>query len=439
MKKNRYFLFLLLIAFSILPLAANSESPAAGQTEPAGIIGPDGSIQQVDRSPTLDIRNRFNIPNPMRKEKPGDDTPSAGGETAGASLNNMPVIAAAQAFGGKNDERLNDVITLSDGGFLLVGSSDITYADQTPLTQTAWALRFSQRGEKLWEYKHLNKESLGEFYMAKENPDGTLMLHYMNSLFSLRTDSLVTLSAGGELLDESPMSSLVYKIFRADGGILVDTISGLTKYDDNLNVLYELEDEILQHMEFITEDGLLFYGCLLQEGRVGDALAFMLNENGELQWDLILKENARFIGCVRLSDGDYLCTGYMENDDAKESGIAARIGTDGTVRYLREYDRDGDFFFLSHAYELQEGALLIGGSIMEKQLYAIHIDEDGNEIERFSLDLGRRVELASPMLRVIPAGENLFVAGVMTCYRNLLVLEDNDVFVMPLVLPEGVE
>lgn len=444
MKKNMSYLILLLMMFAILPHAASGESPTTGMIEPALPSESGAAVQQGSSLPSEGIHTRFAIPNALRQSIAGDlgekPAPSSGDEPASPALDIGPIDAEVQTFGGRGNERLIDVISLSDGGFLLTGNTDIENTNESGQTQAAWALRFSQKGEKLWEYKHQNKESIGYFGMAKENPDGTILLHYVNILFNLRTHSLITLSGDGDLLSDSPMSSLVYKVYRAADGIIVDSGSGLTKYNADLSIQYELEDVTLQHIEFSTEDGLLFYGYLLrEESNLGDAVVFKLNENGDIQWDMVIQQNARLEGCVTLSNGDYLCAGYMESDAGYECGLAARIGSDGTVRYVQEYRRDGEHFFISHAYELKKGALLVGGSNKQNHIYLLHIDEDGNEIRRYIMELGSRVELTSTPLRVIQAGDNLFIAGDLVYYRNLLQPEDADFFIVPLVLPAGLE
>lgn len=386
----------------------------------------------------FDLQNHFSSDDPKAQIDPpqaqvlSDDTIAS--QLSSIHQGSIPIPADTLTFGTRGNEKLMDATALSDGGFLLVGYADV--ADSSTKSQAAWAIRFSETGEKSWEFTYQNKESIGYFGMAKENPDGTILLYYVNNLFNLRTHSLLTISADGELISDSPMSSRVYKVYQTKGGIIVDSGVGLTKYDDQLTIQYELEDAMLQHIEFSTEDGLLFYGYFLRDqSLLGDAVAFMINESGDILWNLEVQQNARFEGCTKLPNGDYLCTGYMENEAGRESGIAARIQPDGTLRYFHEYSLSGEYFFLTHAYPLQNGALLVGGSNAKNWIYLIQVDEDGNEVQRYVIDLGKRFELTSTPIRIIAGDQQLFIVGDLVYCRSLLELEDTDIFVITLDLP----
>ena len=383
MKITIRFLFLFILLFAILPHACAAESQTNDWIEPTSQEATDTSIRETNPAPFEGIRNRFAISNNLQADQPpktkpdvktdDEPLPPLAEEQAGAP-GLLTIQTKPQLYGGKGNEKMLDAAPLSDGGFLLAGFTEIFGDDHSFKSQSACALRFSSDGKKLWEYTHYNKESNGFFGMAKENPDGTILLHHVNILFGLQTHSLITLSADGELLGESQMSSLVYDLYRANDGIILDSSSGLTKYDDDLNIQYELEVAMLQHMIFKTQDGLLFYGYLLRDDSLlGDAVVFMMNESGDILWDLNVQQNARFEGSVLLSNGDYLCTGFMENASGRESGLAVRVSPDGAIRYAREYGRDGEFFFVSHAYGLKEGALLVGGSNRQNKHMGIFV------------------------------------------------------------------
>jgi len=450
MKKYIGRLLLFLLLFALLPQGF-AESETAGLA-PQSPVASGAAIPRVNPPSFEGVRDRFanqQQDNPPADEEPFDaqddeldnQQPSQITELPQTAQGDLLIEAKIQLFGGRGNEKLLDAISLSDGGFLLVGISGSAADDLTNQSHSAWALRFAKNGKLLWEYRHeTNAESDGYFTMAKENKDGTILLAHLNILFGLQSYSLITLSPDGELIEESQLSSLVYDLYRALDGIIVDSGSGLTKYDENLSVQYELEVQMLQHIIFKTEDGLLFYGYLLRaDSLLGDATAFLINENGDILWDLNVWPNARFEGCLLLSDGDYLCTGYMENEYGRESGLAARISPDGTIRYAKEYSRDGEFYFISHAYELNSGALLVGGTNRNNKVYLLHVNDDGNEIARYAVDLGRRIEMTSTPLRILQAGSRLFVVGDVLYYRNLLQPEDADIFVVPLVLPVGGE
>lgn len=351
----------------------------------------------------------------------------------------IELSATIRTFGGNGNDWLQDVIMLADGGYLLVGTMEIvdySVPMQAVRVQSAWAARFSAEGELLWDVPYRNKESNGAFSTAIEKSDGTIMLHYINSLFNMRTHSLIIISAEGEVLSELPMSSRVYNIYRTSDGLIGDSGSGLTRYDENLATLYEVVNENLQNIEFMTEDGTYFSGYTLMEGDVlGDAVVFKLDAEGGLVYELLVQENARFEKHTITQDGAFIGAGYMDNGHGMESGMGVYIEPDGTVRYMQEYPMDGQYFFLSDAMPVEEGVLFVGGSNGGNRITIILADSEGAEVQRFFIDLGSKYSLTASPIMWLATKDQLYLVGDLVYYRSLLALEDTELFLIPVNIP----
>lgn len=359
--------------------------------------------------------------------------------SANAPLKEIQIPAQIRTQGENGNERLLDAMVLSNGDFLLVGTTEIqenTMAGSGSLVQVAWVLRFSRNGELLWELTYHNKESSGFFTTAQELSDGSILLHYVNNLFNMRSHFLITVSADGEVINEASMSSRVFSVCHTGDGIIVDSGAGLTRYDENLEVVYEMEDSRLESIIFSTTDGIYFSGYTLEEGNtLGDAVAFQMSDEGEIVWEVVAQSNAQFERSAIAENGDFIGSGFMENDEGTESGMAVYIEADGTVRYAKEYGANGRYFFLSDVLPVEGGALLVGGSNGGNIITVILVDDQGEEIQRFFIELGKKYALTSSAIIWIATGDQIYLVGDLIHYRSLLQPEDTDLFVIPVNIP----
>ncbi len=71
-----------------------------------------------------------------------------------ALLGMSPALAEEMAFGGSQEDRLDDVIALRDGLFAVgtTASSDGDLSDRTRSGETGWALRIDAQGKKMWNF-----------------------------------------------------------------------------------------------------------------------------------------------------------------------------------------------------------------------------------------------------------------------------------------------
>lgn len=430
MKKCMGFACLLLVTLFMFSLDVTLSKVADAKAETTqtaevsvGFTGESETLESLRQLMERQKSLQFNLTNEMHK------TPDP-----------IELLATVRTFGSNGNDRLNDAIMLSDGGFLLVGSTetvDYSVPMQTSKVQYAWVLRFSSEGELLWDVPYRNKESSGSFSTAFEKSDGTIILHYINILFNMRTHSLITMSAQGEILSEMPMSSRVYNIYRTIDGLIGDSGTGLTRYNENLETIYEIDNENLQMLVFGTEDGTHFSGYTLEEGNsLGNAIAFKLDDTGHVVYEVLAQENAQFEKHTVTQDGAFIGTGFMDNASGMESGLGVYIEPDGTVRYVKEYPVDGQYFFLSSAMPVDEGVLYVGGSNGGDRITIILADHDGQEIQRFYINLGSKYRLTSSPIRWLYARNQLYLVSDLVFYRSLLEMEDSDLYLIPVNIPK---
>ena len=343
-------------------------------------------------------------------------------------------------FGGTGDDIVYDAIVLSNGDLLLAGmisDTSMQYYDAT-ISATAYAVRVASDASIVWEYIYPDIEDSEYFGMVSELENGSIRLHHVRNDANQRQDSLVELSADGKLLNEIPLSSRIYKLYRAEDGFVVDSRYGLTRYNETLSTVYEADHRSLKEMEFTTEDGNFFCGYTLAEDNfLGDAVAFMLDEEGNVQWETVAYPNARFQTSARTEDGGYICTGFMKNDAGKESGLVVYFEADGMIRYQNEYMLEDEYFFISNALPLGDMTLLVGGSNNTNILHIIVTDNKGEELGRYSLDLGRDFFLTNTPITwlYLENPSKLYLLGGVSHLRSLLQPEDLDIFLLPLLLP----
>ena len=129
MKKAACFLLLSLALFSIHPFATGEE-PSAGIIHSPSTLSESNPSPWLNRlSPAEGIDTRFEIQSPFHQsiqqdapdtnEPPTDREPSA--KSFSAAQNAWLLDVEVQTFGSNGNDRLLDVASLRDGGFLLVG------------------------------------------------------------------------------------------------------------------------------------------------------------------------------------------------------------------------------------------------------------------------------------------------------------------------------
>jgi hypothetical protein len=155
-----------------------------------------------------------------------------------AKLSANATIIYSTIFGTKNYDRLNNLIKLSDGGVLAVGSSITSRNQNDNLFETGLGLndiyltRFSKDGKKLWSKKY------GTAYDdrgidAVEARDGSIIVISQTSYNKNKNLTLMRITQNGDKVwlkhFKSEKSTTPYKVIRLRDG---NFLASLTQKDD---------------------------------------------------------------------------------------------------------------------------------------------------------------------------------------------------------------
>ena len=125
------------------------------------------------------------------------------GQLIVARLNANAELIYTRLFGTKNYDRMHNLVALSDGGVLSVGSSTTSRATNEPLFESGlgnndiYITRFDKNGAKLWEHKYGTSFD-DEGVDAVEAADGSIMVLSKTSYDKHKDVTLMRLSENGD-------------------------------------------------------------------------------------------------------------------------------------------------------------------------------------------------------------------------------------------------
>ena len=211
-------------------------------------------------------------------------------------------LVSKTIFGTKNYDRLNNLIRLSDGGTLAIGSSITSRNQHDNLFETGLGLndiylaRFSARGKKLWSKKY------GTIYDdrgidAVEAKDGSIIVLSQTNYDNNKNVTLMRITENGDKIwlkhYKSEKSTTPYKIIRLRDGNFLASLSQkddmnkeqirLIKFDSQRNIIADKEihteySSILKDIKEYSNSVIIGVGYV-QDIYNTDALAMTLDAN----------------------------------------------------------------------------------------------------------------------------------------------------------------
>lgn len=285
-----------------------------------------------------------------------------GGYTLDGSLlitkldsNGNPIFT--KTFGTKNYDRMNNLILLSDGGVLAVGSSITSRSQTDSLFETGLGLndiyitRFSKNGRKLWSKKYGTQHD-DRGIDAVEARDGSLIVVSTSSYENKRNITLMRIGENGNKVwlkhYDSEQLITPYKIIRLRDNNFLLSLSQtnemhkeqirLIKFDLQRNILIdkELNTEYSSALKDIKEysDGRLIGVGYVRDTYNTDALAMILsNDLSLLNQDHYGQENNDMFNAVTiLHNSQAAAAGINTSEDSQESNMwIVKFNADGTL------------------------------------------------------------------------------------------------------------
>ncbi len=180
-----------------------------------------------------------------------------------AKLNSNGEVIIKREFGTKNYDRMNNLILLSDGGVLAIGSSTTTRDQADSMFETGLGLndiyiaRFSKNGEKLWSKKYgTTFDDMG--VDAVEARDGSIVVLSQTNHDNNRDITLMRIGENGNKIwlkhYETKKQSTPYKIIKLKNDKFIVSISELDDmHKEQIRLIkFDLQRNILADREIYT-------------------------------------------------------------------------------------------------------------------------------------------------------------------------------------------
>ncbi|MBN2815871.1 MAG: hypothetical protein JXQ67_04260 [Campylobacterales bacterium] len=296
-------------------------------------------------------------------------TPDNGYFVGGYTLDGQLLLAKLDAnanttyttlFGTKNYDRMNNMILLSDGGVLAVGSSTTSRSQNESLFESGlgnndiYITRFSKNGTKLWEHKY-GTEYDDEGIDAVEAQDGSILILSKTSYDQHKNVTLMRISENGDKIwlkhYKGEKLVLPTRIIRLrDNNFIVSLIVydemrkehiRLIKFDLYKNVL--LDKEIFttypSGLNDIAEfsDGTLMGVGYVKDIHNTDALAMLIDSNlAMLRQEHYGDENYdNFYSLKILHDSKVGVAGVYTANESQETNMwIAKLNRDTTMAQI---------------------------------------------------------------------------------------------------------
>lgn len=258
------------------------------------------------------------------------------------SLEAEPVIKTPLAFEWKVDfslpKKLTAIISTSDGGMIVAGTSDKDSGHLQPNDRTAYLSKLDSQGNVVWEMNIPKDGEYNTVYDIKELNNGQ--------------EYILTTRSNYESGTVRYNKNIFYKV-DAEGNILKKIDGGYNNYSFCIN---ENSD-----------------GTFVETGSSGSGIFVRLydsNLNSTKYKSLGLGSGHFRAGTdiKKTSDGGYIVVGQENHEDAEEYGLAIKLNADLTIAWETKIPEDA----FSSVVQLEDGSFMVLG----KDLYKF--DASGN-------------------------------------------------------------
>lgn len=263
-----------------------------------------------------------------------------------AKLNSDATQVFATTFGTKNYDRLSNLIQLSDGGVLAIGSSITSRNKHDDMFESGLGLndiyitRFSKNGQKLWSKKY------GTAYDdrgvdAVESEDGSIIVLSQTNYENNKNVTLMRITENGDKIwlkhYKSEKSTTPYKVIKLRDGNFLASLSQqddlhkeqirLVKFDSQKNIIVDKEintnyASVLKDIKEYSNSTIIGVGYV-QDRYNTDALAMLVDTNLQLLSQEHFGDNNydAFNAVKILNNSQAAVVGINTSDDSQESNM----------------------------------------------------------------------------------------------------------------------
>ncbi len=286
-----------------------------------------------------------------------------GGYTLDGSLIVLKLDANAnliysKIYGTNNYDRMNNLILLSDGGVLCIGSSVTTRSQNDSLFETGlgnndiYLTRFSKDGQKLWSKKYGTSYD-DEGIDAVEAQDGSIIVLSKTSYDKHKDVSLMRINENG--------NRIWLKHYKGEKLTLPTKIIRLR--DNNFVIsLIQYDDMRKEHIRLIKFD---------------------LYQNVLIDKDIFTTYPSGLNDIKEFSDGTFIGVGYVK-DISNTDGLAMVLDSNLVMLNQEHYGKEN--------YDLFTSATILHNS--QVAVAGVHTDEESQESNMWITKLNRDASMA---------------------------------------------
>jgi len=279
------------------------------------------------------------------------------GELLIVKLDSNANIIYTKMFGTKNYDRMHDLILMSDGGILAIGSSITSRSHQDNIFETGlgnndiFITRFSKNGQKLWSKKYGTAYD-DEGIDAVEAQDGSIMVVSKTSYDNHRDVTLMRLSENGNRIwlkhykgDKLTLPTKIIKL--RDNNFLVSLVQYNEMHKEHIRLIkFDLYKNVLIDKEIFTtypsglndikefSDGSLIGVGYVKDIQNTDGLAMILSSNLQMiVQEHYGKENYdSFYAAEILHNSQVAVAGVHTDNESQESNMwITKLNKDATM------------------------------------------------------------------------------------------------------------
>lgn len=437
--KNTFFYFILCLAFMISCGSDDSPNTDDGIIEPElsfeneiDLIKTYGGSQEDDALSVVETQDGNIVVFGFTQSNDGD---VIGKTTTDSDLwllkiNKQMDIIWQKTFGGSSDDRGQDVVETSDGGFLVTGFSRSSDGDVSENFgfQDFWVLKLNSSGNIIWE-KSFGFSGNDRSFAGVETSDGGYFISGFLDVSASGGEGNDNGTAGRPSKSKSSLHGVgeFWGIkLNADGDTQWRRYFGGSNNDRSYDVIEAHDGNIIMVGSSESDD----FDITNPRGSY-DFWAVKVNLDGDLVWQKNFGGSSIDIGygIEKTSDGNYLFVGDTRSSDADISNFKGNtdfwvIKFDESGQMIWEKTYGGtDFDSARHGIELQDGDLLICGSSKsndvqvnenfgQNDVWLVHTDVNGsikseNSIGGTGLDFAQKaVQLTDGSVIVVGSSES---------------------------------
>lgn len=322
------------------------------------------------------------------------------------------------------------LLPLSDGNLLLYGSFEyedlymeeshnLGFDEKMPRTD-AYAVAINPNGQRLWHLRISDPEAQNGFEQAWLMDDGRILMKYGNYIGEWKSQYYIV-SQASEVQEMLPAyktkvdgtyETLVpmHGGYFGGGQYVTDAYSPMTRevnltyYDAELNQRWRIEDKNLIGASLFSiipsESGILLGGSQSyiedpdQWTMMPAPIALHIGLDGSVIWQYTGHEYAIAAAdnlCLA-ADGGVLFTSNVDPTVATPREVAyaailTKLNADGQHVWTRDYLEDQGLAYFLDMVPYQGGLLACGSPDDYQSMAVLHLDQDGEVLDRIDLDL----------------------------------------------------